>query len=43
MKKTFLSLAMLTVALVSSAQQKVSFQTACHPSDVMHYDTKTLR
>ena len=24
-------------------QQNVSFQTACHPEDVKHYDTKTLR
>lgn len=23
--------------------QHVRFQTACHPKDVMHYDTKTLR
>ena len=43
MKKLFLSLALLSVALVSSAQQKVNFQTACHPEDVKHYDTKTLR
>ena len=27
----------------ASAQQKVSFQTACHPEDVKHYDTETLR
>ena len=26
-----------------NAQQNVSFQTACHPQDVKHYDTKTLR
>ena len=43
MKKVFLSLALLTVALVSSAQQNVYFQTACHPQDVKHYDTQTLR
>ena len=24
-------------------QQTVNFQTACHPEDVKHYDTKTLR
>ena len=24
-------------------QQNVNFQTACHPEDVKHYDTKTLR
>ena len=26
-----------------SAQQHVNFQTACHPTDVKHYDTRTLR
>ena len=26
-----------------SAQQTMSFQTACHPADVKHYDTQTLR
>ena len=31
------------LAMVSNAQQNVSFQTACHPEDVKHYDTKTLR
>ena len=29
--------------LTVSAQQTVQFQTACHPEDVKHYDTKTLR
>ena len=27
----------------SYGQQTVNFQTACHPEDVKHYDTKTLR
>ena len=43
MKKTFLLGALLATALVSNAQQNVSFQAACHPEDVKHYDTKTLR
>ena len=44
MKKTMLSFALLMMgALGLQAQQKVSFQTACHPEDVKHYDTKTLR
>ncbi len=43
MKKAILTLTLLATALVSSAQQKVNFQTACHPEDVKHYDTKTLR
>ena len=43
MKKTILSTALLMGALGMNAQQNVSFQTACHPEDVKHYDTKTLR
>jgi len=43
MKKTILSFALLMGALSMTAQQKVNFQTACHPEDVKHYDTKTLR
>ena len=43
MKKLFISLSLLAMASVSGAQQKVNFQTACHPEDVKHYDTKTLR
>ena len=43
MKKVFLSFALLMGALSISAQQSVNFQTACHPEDVKHYDTKTLR
>ncbi|MBP3214092.1 MAG: 5-dehydro-4-deoxy-D-glucuronate isomerase [Bacteroidaceae bacterium] len=42
MKKIFL-LAALAASLTVSAQQNVSFQIACHPDDVKHYDTKTLR
>ena len=43
-KRTFLSIALLVGTFVSaSAQQDVKFQTACHPEDVKHYDTKTLR
>ena len=43
-KRTFLSISLLVAAFVSaSAQQTVNFQTACHPEDVKHYDTKTLR
>ena len=43
MKKSILSIALLAGALSINAQQNVNFQTACHPEDVKHYDTKTLR
>ena len=51
MKKTFLLLLLMSNLLSVSAQeadrtvgdQHISFQTACHPEDVKHYDTKTLR
>ena len=43
MKKSFLFLSLLMCTLSASAQQDVNFQTACHPQDVKHYDTKTLR
>ena len=52
MKKTILSIAgALALSLSVSAQeadryvgaQHVRFQTACHPEDVKHYDTKMLR
>lgn len=43
MKKTLLTAALAVMALGASAQQNVYFQTACHPEDVKHYDTKTLR
>ena len=43
MKKTFLLLLLAGSITNGFAQQKVNFQTACHPEDVKHYDTKTLR
>jgi 4-deoxy-L-threo-5-hexosulose-uronate ketol-isomerase len=43
MKKLFLSVALLTAFTGAMAQQTVQYQTACHPDDVKHYDTKTLR
>ena len=43
MKKLFILAAMALCGLNASAQQNVRFQTACHPRDVMHYDTQTLR
>lgn len=43
MKKTILTLMLMGTLTTGSAQQHMSFQTACHPSDVKHYDTQTLR
>ena len=43
MKKTFLSLTLLAATLAASTQQNVTFRAACHPEDVKHYDTPTLR
>ncbi len=43
MKKTILCFALLWGALGMQAQQHVNFQAACHPQDVKHYDTQTLR
>ena len=51
MKKTIIALALVTAGLNVNAQeadryvgsQHVKFQTACHPEDVKHYDTKMLR
>jgi 4-deoxy-L-threo-5-hexosulose-uronate ketol-isomerase len=43
MKKLFLNIALLTAFTGAMAQQTVQYQTACHPDDVKHYDTKTLR
>ena len=43
MKKTIMTFALLMGALGMNAQQDVKFQTACHPADVKHYDTQTLR
>ena len=42
-KRAIISVALLAIAYTSGAQQSVNFQTACHPEDVKHYDTKTLR
>ena len=43
MKKTILTLMLMGTLTTGSAQQHMNFQTACHPSDVKHYDTQTLR
>ena len=43
MKKTILTLLLMGTMTTGFGQQKVNFQTACHPEDVKHYDTKTLR
>lgn len=43
MKKQVLSLLLIMSSLSMSAQQTMSFQVACHPADVKHYDTQTLR
>lgn len=42
MKKIIL-LAALICTTAMSAQTKYTIQTACHPEDVKHYDTETLR
>lgn len=41
--KKILLLAALAASITASAQVKVNFQKACHPDDVKHYDTQTLR
>ena len=43
MKKNLLSLALMATAMSASAQVSYTTQTACHPADVKHYDTQTLR
>ena len=43
MKKIILSLLFMGAMTNGFGQQRVNFQTACHPEDVKHYDTKTLR
>ena len=43
MKKIYLSLLLMGTMTASYGQQTVNFQTACHPEDVKHYYTKTLR
>jgi hypothetical protein len=42
-KKISLTLVLMSSLTSGFGQQKVNFQTACHPEDVKHYDTKTLR
>ena len=34
---------MLLASIAMNAQTKYTIQTACHPEDVKHYDTETLR
>ena len=43
MKKIFLILMLMGNLTSGLAQQKMTFQKACHPDDVKHYDTQTLR
>ena len=43
MKKTILMMFFVMGVLGAMAQQSVKFQAACHPADVKHYDTQTLR
>ena len=42
-KYLFLSVVWLGFSSISFGQQHVYHQTACHPADVKHYDTQTLR
>ena len=41
--KRILTAALLLSTIAMSAQTKYTVQTACHPDDVRHYDTETLR
>ena len=43
MKKQFLTLMLMGTLTAGQAQQTMNFQVACHPADVKHYDTQTLR
>ena len=43
MKKSILTLMLMGNLMTGFGQQNMTFQTACHPEDVKHYDTKTLR
>ena len=43
MKKIIIFAAVLFCSIAMSAQTKYTIQTACHPEDVKHYDTETLR
>ena len=43
MKKVITIIAALCCTIAMSAQTNYTIQTACHPDDVKHYDTETLR
>ena len=43
MKKLAIVLMMGAASLTANAQMNYTVQTACHPDDVKHYDTETLR
>ena len=44
MKKIIISLLhFFIMTQVIYGQQNMTFQTACHPEDVKHYDTQMLR
>lgn len=43
MKKLFLAAFAAMTAMTMNAQMNYTVQTACHPDDVKHYDTETLR
>lgn len=43
MKKLFLAAFAAMTAMTMNAQMNYTVQTACHPEDVKHYDTETLR
>lgn len=43
MKKTLSLMLLAAAAFSANAQMNYTVQTACHPDDVKHYDTETLR
>ena len=43
MKKSIFTLMLMGNLMTAFGQQNMTFQTACHPADVKHYDTQTLR
>ena len=43
MKKSIFTLMLMGNLMMAFGQQNMTFQTACHPADVKHYDTQTLR
>ncbi len=43
MKHLILLCVLTCMTIGTQAQQNVQFQTACHPEDVKHYDTQTIR